>query len=126
MLFLLNDVVFRLEDEAAGIALTAERFRGLTFPSIIRLGQELYAEDPLLQRWRPERARRLAALIVAKVPVINGARFTAPAFDCPPDAVTVRFVNAQFEVMVEFYTRQRDGDLLADEFDDRLWRRLAS
>lgn len=126
MMFLLNDVVFRLEHEPYGIGLTAENFRGLTFPSIIRLGQELYAREPMLHRIRPERARRLAALITIKVPLINAALFVSPREGCPPDEVTVRFVNAQFEVMVDFYTRQTSGRLDNLEIDKRLWRRLAA
>jgi len=126
MLFLLNDSVFSLDGIARGVRLSGQRFRQLSFPSIIRMGQELYSREPLLQHSNPARALRLAALISAKAPLINAALFVAPDFNCPPGEVTVRFVNAQFEVMAELYTRQRDGTLDAIYTDRQIWRRLAA
>jgi hypothetical protein len=126
MLFLLNDVVLSLYRETFSLGLGARDIRKLTFPAIIKLGQELYAEDPLLQKTSPERARRLASLITSKAPMINAALFVAPAAHCPPDEVMVRFVNAEFEVMADFYTRQKDGLLDTVGVDKRLWRRLAA
>lgn len=125
-MFLLNDVVFRLEDEANNIQLSASRFDALTFPAIIRLGQELFSTDPLLQHSRPERARRLGALISTKIPLINAALFVAPTFGCTPNDVTVRFVSAQFEVMADFYSRQLEGPLSVIGIDQLLWNRLAA
>jgi hypothetical protein len=126
MLFLLNDVLFSLNRETFSLRLGARDLRKLTFPAIIKLGQELYAEDPLLQKNNPDRARRLGSLIASKVPMINAALFVAPRFGCTPDEVNVRFVNAEFELMAEFYTRQRDGLLDTVGVDKRLWRRLAA
>jgi hypothetical protein len=126
MLFLLNDAVFRLDGVAMDVRLGGRRMRKLTFPAILRMGQELYAAEPLLQRTNPERARRLAALISAKAPMVNAALFVAPAFHCMPEEVTVRFVNCQFEVMAELFTLQQRGDLDAISADRKIWRRLAA
>jgi hypothetical protein len=126
MLFLLNDVVFRIDGVAMGVRLGGRQMRGLAFPAILRMGQELYAAEPLLQRTKPERARRLAALISAKAPMINAALFIAPAHHGAPDEVTVRFVGCEFEVMADLFTLQRDGRLDAISADRKIWRRLAA
>jgi hypothetical protein len=126
MLFLLNDVVFRLDGVAMNARLGGRRMRGLAFPEILRMGQELYAAEPLLQRTNPERARRLAALISAKTPMINAALFIAPAFNCAPEEVTVRFVNCQFEVMADLFTLQQGDRLDTISADRMIWRRLAA
>jgi hypothetical protein len=126
MLFLLNDSVFSLDGLASGVRLSSARFRQLSFPSIIRMGQELFAREPLLQHSSPARALRLASLICAKAPMVNAAMFVAPDFNCPPGDVTVRFVNADFEVMADLYQRQRAGTLDAIFTDKQIWRRLAA
>lgn len=126
MLFLMNDVVFKLDGVMREARLGGERLKGLTLPAIIRMGQELYAAQPLLHRNSPERAQRLAALISGKAPMINAALFTAPAAGCDAHEVQVRFVAAQFEVMAELYNLQRAGELDALSADRRIWRRLAA
>lgn len=126
MLFLLNDVVLRLDAVALDGRLDGRRMRSLTFPAILRMGQELFAEAPLLQRANPERATRLAALIAAKMPIVNAALFVAPSFRCMPEEVTVRFVSCEFEVMAELLTLQQHGALDAISADRRIWRRLAA
>jgi hypothetical protein len=122
----MNDVVFKLDGVVMDARLGGERLRVLNLPSIIRMGQELYAADPLLHRVRPERAQRLAALISGKAPTINAALFTAPEANCRPYDVVVRFVSAQFEVMAELYNLQRAGGLDALSADRKIWRRLAA
>ena len=126
MLFLLNDTVLRLDGVAMDARLDGRRMSSLEFPEILRMGQELFAREPLLQRSNPARARRLAALICAKAPMINAALFVAPSLDCPPAEVTVRFVACQFEVMAELFNLQRAGGLDAISADRRIWRRLAA
>ena len=126
MLFLLNDTVLRLDGIAMDARLGGRRMLRLQFPEILRMGQELYSRQPMLQRTNPERAKRLCALISAKAPMINAALFVAPALDCPPAEVTVRFVACQFEVMAELHTLQRNGKLDAVGADRRIWRRLAA
>jgi hypothetical protein len=126
MLFLMNDVVFKLDGVIMDARLGSERLRGLTLPSVIRMGQELFAAEPLLHRKKPERAQRLSALISGKAPMINAALFTAPAAECAPHEVQVRFVAAQFEVMADLYNLQRAGELDAVSADRKVWRRLAA
>ena len=58
MLFLMNDVVLNLDGMKMTPKLTNRRFRELPFNAVSRLGQELYAESPLLHHRRPERAKR--------------------------------------------------------------------
>jgi len=79
MLFLLNDVVLRLDGVAMDAQLDGKRMLRLSFPAILRMGQELFAREPLLPHTNPERARRLAALISAKAPMINAALFVVSA-----------------------------------------------
>ncbi|HEY8003467.1 MAG TPA: hypothetical protein VIE16_04525 [Phenylobacterium sp.] len=126
MLFLLNDVVLRTDGVAMDAKLGGQRMLSLSFPEILRMGQELYAARPLLQRWAPDQARRLAALISAKAPSVNAALFVAPAVNCTPEEVTVRFANLQFEVMAGLATLQKDGELDALRADRAIWRRLAA
>ncbi len=95
-------------------------------PVIIRMGQKLYAKEPLLHRKAVDRAQRLGALITGKAPMINAALFLAPSEGCAPADVTVRFVACEFELMAELYTMQRYGELDPVSADRRVWRRLAA
>jgi hypothetical protein len=126
MLFLLNDVVLRIDGVADDPRLSGDGFRKLEFPAVLRMGQELFAREPLLPRTNPARALRLAALIQAKAPMINAALFITPVAGCQPHEVTVRFVAAQFEVMAELFNLQRAGTLDTIAADRRVWRRLAA
>jgi hypothetical protein len=126
MLFLLNDVVFKLDGVMMDARLGGERLRRLTLPAILRMGQELYAKEPLLHRRAPAKAQRLAALITGKAPMINSALFVAPAKDCAPSDVTVRFVACEFELMAELYNLQRAHRLDPLCADRKVWRRLAA
>ncbi len=126
MLFLLNDVVFKLDGVMMDARLGGERLKSLTLPVIIGMGQELYAREPLLHRKAPEQAQRLGALISGKAPMINAALFLAPHEGCAPGDVTVRFVACEFELMAELWTLQRAGDLGPLAADRKVWRRLAA
>jgi len=126
MLFLLNDVVFKLDGVMMDARLGGERLKSLTLPVIIRMGQELYAEQPLLHRKSTEKAQRLSALITGKAPMINAALFLAPREHCSPNDVTVRFVACEFEVMADLWNLQRAGELGPLAADRRIWRRLAA
>ena len=68
MLFLLNDVVFDLDETCPVTPGDARRFEKLGFDYVLTLGCELFAEDPLLHHNDPERARRLAWLIHCSPP----------------------------------------------------------
>ena len=126
MLFLMNDVVLDLAQMKLTPRLTAHRFRALSFPAIIRMGQELYAETPLLHLERPNRAHRLAALISAKTPSITAALFVAPRADADPDEVTVRFAEPSRSALEDLMERQQSGDLDMLACDRQVWRRLAA
>jgi hypothetical protein len=126
MLFLLNNVVLNLDTLALTPPVAAERFRGLSLAFVRTLGCELYSEQPLLQSFQPERARRLSALIAAKAPGVNAALFVAPAFECPVDQVHCQFAEISFDIMVWLYQRQKAGDLTHIVADRQVWRRLAA
>ncbi len=126
MLFLLNDVVLNLAGAKLSPKVAGKRFKALPFNIVSKLGQELYAEDPLLHFDRPERAKRLATLIIAKAPSINAALFVAPAYGCAPEDVTIRYANVDFEVMARLSTRQDEGQLDTVWTDRQVWRRLAA
>lgn len=126
MLFLMNEVVLNLAALDLAPPLAARRFEKLDLQFVGQLGAELYSEEPLLQRVAPDRAMRLAALIVAKAPEINAALFVAPSRGCPHDQVQVRYAAIGLEVMGLLYDRQRHGSLTTVEADRQVWRRLAA
>lgn len=126
MQFLLNNVVLHLDALRPVPRMSGRHFRALPFNVVSRLGQELFAEDPLLPYRSPERAARLASLIMAKAPAINAAQFIAPAFDCRPGDVTLRYANVAFEVMASLKQRQEQGEVDAIWIDRQVWRRLAA
>lgn len=126
MLFLMNDVVLNLDGMKMTPKITNRRFRDLPFNAVSRLGQELYAESPLLHHRRPQRAKRLALLIIAKAPAINAALFTAPYFGCAPEEVTMRYLNVDFEIMAHLAKRQDEGENDKIWTDRQVWKRLAA
>jgi hypothetical protein len=125
MLFLLNDRILDLTAKHFDQPLDV-RFSALSLPFVVKLGQEIFSESPLLHRDEPERAKRLALLILAKAPEVNAALFVAPSQGCRPDQVTHRFANLGIEVMATLYARDRDGELNTVTADREVWRRLAA
>ena len=126
MRFLMNDVVLDLDGMKLAPKLSGRRFKALSFNAVSRLGQELYAEDPLLHVQRPERAKRLAALIITKAPAINAALFVSPRFGCDPSEVSMRYLNLDFEILARLSKRQDDGELDTVWTDRQVWKRLAA
>ncbi len=126
MLFLLNDVVFSLDAAELAPPITRDRFAKVSLNYVAKLGQELYAAEPLLHHKDPEKAQRLAALIMAKAPEINAALFIAPSRGCLVDQVQVRYAQLGLEVMGALLERQRAGGLSNLEADRQVWRRLAA
>jgi len=126
MLFLMNDVVLNVEGASHSPSLPARRFRPLTFHHVGVLGQELYADEPLLHLTHPERARRLASLIIAKAPSINAALFLAPLRGCSPREVSLRYCHVDFELMAGLLSRQQAGELDLLSIDRNVWKRLAA
>ncbi len=127
MLFLMNDRVLQLDAGEDIPSIEAGRFDAISSAYAVKLGQELYAEQPMLHRDAPERARRLAMLIQAKAPDVNAALFVAPSVGCRPDQVITRFASLPLEVMASLYTRDKEaGGLTPVQADNEVWRRLAA
>ena len=126
MYFLLNDVVLSLELQATSPPMEARRFSALTLDCVQRLGRELFAEEPRLQLREPERARRLATLIVSKAPEVNAALFVAPEKGCPPDQVAMRFACLDLLAMAQLHTDQQSGRLTSLLADQRVWAQAAA
>jgi hypothetical protein len=126
MLFLLNDVVFDLDEACPVTAVDARRFEALDLDYVLELGCELFAEDPLLHHTDPQRARRLAWLIHDRSPDVNAALFAAPAAGCDPDLVEPQFCALPEPVMRQLKTRATKGKLDAVAADRAVWMRLAA
>jgi hypothetical protein len=126
MLFLMNDVVFDLSEASPVTSADARRFEKLGFDYLMELGCELFAEDPLLHRNDPERARRLAWLIHDRSPDVNAALFAAQAAGCDPDLVEPQFCALPEPVMRQLKTRATKGKLDPVAADRAVWMRLAA
>lgn len=126
MLFLLNDVVLSLAPQTMTPPIPSRRFSALGLADVTRLGREIFAEEPLLQHRHPERARRLALLIVSKAPEVNGALFVAPMRGCNPASVAVRLASVDLGLLAGLQDRQQFGGLSAVVADREVWRRLAA
>lgn len=126
MLFLLNDVVFDLDETSPVTPGDARRFESLGFDYVLELGCELFAEDPLLHRTDPERARRLAWLIHDRSPEVNAALFAAPEAGCAPELVEPQFCALPDTVMRALKTKARQGRLDAVVADRAVWMRMAA
>ena len=126
MLFLMNDVVFDLNEASPVTSADARRFEKLGFDYLMELGCELFAEDPLLHRNDPERARRLAWLIHDRSPEVNAALFAAPETDCDPALVEPLFCALPETVMRQLHLRGGKGKLDAVSADRAVWGRMAA
>ncbi|MCV0415089.1 MAG: hypothetical protein K5831_09425 [Brevundimonas sp.] len=124
MLFLLNDVVFDLDEACPATPADARRFEQLGFDYVLELGCELFAEDPLLHRNDPARARRLAWLIANRSSDVNAALFAAPDAGCEPDLVEPRFCALPEAVIRQLQAKGRRLDAVAA--DRAVWNRLAA
>ena len=126
MLFLLNDVVFDLDEACPAPSHDVRRFETLSCDYVLEMGCELFAEDPLLHRTDPGRARRLAWLIADRAPEINAALFAADAAGCAPELVEPRFCALPEMVMRQLQSRAAHGRLSAVAADKAVWGRLAA
>ena len=126
MLFLLNDVVFDLDEACPVTPGDARRFEKLGLDYVLELGCQLFAEDPLLHQNDPQRARRLAWLIHDRSSEINAALFAAPAAGCDPDLVEPQFCALPGAIMHQLKTRASRGKLDAVAADRAVWMRLAA
>ena len=125
MQFLMNDAVLEI-DLPTLLAGQGPKLRALSVSGVIALGREMFAEAPLLHRRAPERAQRLAALIVAKAPDVNAALFLAPEPACKPAEVMTRFAAVEVGVIARLTSKQRAGELTPVSADREVWRRLAA
>ena len=126
MLFLLNDVVFDLDEASPVTPADARRFENLGLDYVLELGCELFAEDPLLHLNDPQRARRLAWLIHDRSPEVNAALFAAPAAGCDPAVVEPQFCALPQPIMRQLKTRAAKGKLDAVAADRAVWMRMAA
>ena len=124
MLFLLNDVVFDLDETCPVTPGDARRFEKLSLDYVLELGCELFAEDPLMHRNDPARARRLAWLIADRSADVNAALFAAPEANCQPDLVEPRFCALPEAVIRQLQAKGRRLDAVAA--DRAVWNRLAA
>src|SRR3569833_2839257 len=122
MYFLLNDAVLNLQGDDLTPTALGRRFGSIGFDYVQTLGQELFAEAPLLQHAHPERAIKLAALINSKQPTINAALFVASAIGCRPGQVAVRFASLDLATMATLQRAQATGGLDAVVADREVWR----
>ena len=107
MLFLLNDVVFDLDQTTAAARPEQRQFESLDLESVLTLACNLYAEEPQLHLSDPVRARRLAWLIAHRGEGINAAQFYAPAEGCNPLLVEPRFCVLPQAILQELRARSR-------------------
>ena len=126
MLFLMNDRVLDLADCVVSPDHLSHRFAALSLAAVSRMGRELYAEAPLLHHTHPERARRLASLIMAKSPLVNAALFVCPQQGCLPNDVTVQYTNLTPASLDRLLAVQTTGQLTTLAADRQVWKRLAA
>ena len=126
MLFLLNDVVFDLDEASPVTPGDARRFETLELDYALELGCELFSEDPMLHLNDPQRARRLAWLIHDRSPEVNAALFAAPAAGCDPSLVEPRFCTLPDTVMRQLKASAAKGKLNARTADRAVWMRMAA
>jgi hypothetical protein len=123
MFFLLNDVVLRLELQMLAPPMQARKVSSLSLDCVKRLAAEMYAEEPRLQHRSPERAKRLATLIVSKAPQVNAALFVAPARGCDPGEVSMRLAQLDLPVLAKLHQEQQSGHLTPAIADREVWAR---
>jgi hypothetical protein len=126
MLFLMNNFVLQLDDHEDAPVDVVNSFHSLSLDFVSRLGAEIFAKQPTMPAYEPERAKRLARLINSKSPAINAALFFAQRSGVAPEEVAVRYADVSFEVMAVLFDRQRCGGLTTVEADRLVWRRLAA
>ena len=126
VLFLLNDAVFDLAEGLAVDPVDERRFARLGFDYVVELGCELFAENPMLHRDEPERARRLAWLIACRNVGLNAALFAAPETACAPELVEPRFAVLPDAVIRQLKSKASKGRLTPVAADKAVWGRMAA
>jgi hypothetical protein len=129
VLFLMNDWVMQFDQKAMVQDLLSYNIREVTFPQVLILGQELYAEDPQLHFTQPVSARRLAALAMAKQPAVNGLLFSAPHQGCNPKDVVVRYCSVGYDLLAQLLKvqqTQKNGSWANTEVWNKLGNRTGA
>ena len=126
MLFLLNDVLFDLDETCPVPARDARRFEKVSLDYVVEMACELFAEEPLLHRNDPVKARRLVWLLAQKADGVNAALFAAPEQGCAAELVEPRFCVLPETVMRQLKTRAGRGRLDAVSADQVVWGRMAA
>ena len=126
MLFLLNDVVFKLDPPCPAPLRDESRFEPLDLDAVIELACELFSEHTELQHSHPERARRLAWLLAHVSDGLNAALFTAPEAGCDPDLVEPRFCMLPQPMIRHLDERASRGGLTEAMTHSEVWGLIAA
>lgn len=126
MLFLLNDAFLEIDPARMPPPLERQQFAALSMDYILQLGRELFAEQPLLHKTDPERARRLCILISLKDPQVNAAQFTSLGSGQPPETVSALLKKLDGTMIKALQVADKDGLLDASSLDQAVWKRLAA
>lgn len=126
MLFLLNDVLLKLDRPPPRPSRDERRFAPLNLDAIIELACELFSEQPDLQHTHPERAHRLAWLLARSAGGLNAALFTAPQAGCEPSLVEPRFCTLPQNMLDQLSRRAEAGQPLTDATDKDIWGLVAA
>jgi len=121
----LNDVVLNVDTGHMMHPLDAERFSALSIDYIAQLGKEMFAEDAMVHRNNPERARRLCYLIHLKMPRVNAAQFYV-VNQGDPSAVETDFQSIHEMALGMMLDQQKAGTLDARKVDAAVWHRMAA
>lgn len=129
MLFLLNDVVFDLDEAKPTTDPDAQPEVELDLDGLIALGCELYAQEPKLHHKDPASARHLAHLLAQACTGINAAQFYAPEGWCDPLLVEPRFCVLPQALLQELKQRARPHrqDMTSKSLADQMvWTAVAA
>jgi len=126
VLFLFNDVVFKLGDperaaRSAGSPLSEQALSALTLGKAVKLIREAVYTDPMLARNAPEKARFLAALIGWKSDEANALLAVCPTNARGPEDVQVRLASVGLVVLTQLKGLQEMDMLSARSANDAVW-----
>ncbi len=125
MLFLFNDVVFRLNDPAdelaaAGCPVSLSAAEHLPAGHLGTLLREAAFARPGLAHETPEKARALASVVKLRTGA-NAILLICPPDASSPDQVLLRFADLSMEVIATLDAHQTAGKLTAREVDQSVW-----
>ena len=123
MLFLLNDVVYRL-DPANLVTTKSGRNGSRHLRDVEHLVRKMYSAEPRLHRTSPDRAVQAIKMIMTKLPDVNAAWFGAPVTKCDPKRVRIRYANVSIEVIADLYSRQKRSALTPAMVDYFIWQHV--